>query len=87
MQKNGVDDEFFLCESHEKGIVITKFDDEEEVHFSFWQHSKKPQKLSLIKRVKWSLRTLFRGHLYADEITLNQSESKRLVRTLTRHIN
>jgi len=69
---------FIQCDCYGEGLLITKFDNEEELYFSYWRQGIDPIKLSWWMRLKLCYLALFKGNYYEDQIILNKEKSKEL---------
>ena len=69
---------FIQCDCYGEGLLITKFDDEGELYFSYWRQGIDPIKLSWRMRLKLCYLALFKGNYYEDQIILNKEKSKEL---------
>lgn len=78
--------EMFYCSCYGEGMLVTKFDGEEEIYFSYWKQGIHPRKLTWGTRLRLIWTVLFRGEIYEDEVILDKKESKRLVTFLKRII-
>ena len=68
-------EKFFKCDCHSEGILITKFDDEEEMYFSYWRNGINPIKLSFWMRLRLCYLALFKGSYYDDQVILNRQKA------------
>ena len=68
-------EKFIKCDCHSEGILVTKFDDEEEMYFSYWREGINPVKLSLWMRLKLCYLALFKGNYYDDQLILNKEKA------------
>ena len=75
---------FIQCDCYGEGLLITKFDDEEELYFSYWRQGIDPIKLSWWMRLKLCWMVLTKGNYYEDQIIINKEKSKELDRKSTR---
>ena len=71
-------EKFFKCDCHSEGMLLTKFDDEEELYFSYWREGINPIKLSLWMRLKLCYLALFKGNYYDDQVILNKEKAMEL---------
>ena len=71
-------EKFVKCGCHGEGILVTKFDDEEEMYFSYWREGINPVKLSLWMRLKLCYLALFKGNYYDDQVILNKEKAMEL---------
>jgi hypothetical protein len=69
---------FIQCDCYGEGLLITKFDGEEELYFSYWRQGIDPIKLSWWMRLKLCWMALTKGNYYEDQIILNKEKSKEL---------
>lgn len=69
---------FLECSCYSEGILVSKFDDENEFYFSFWSRGINPTKLTAWTRIKLCCKVLFTGQCYGDEVILSQELSKEL---------
>ena len=71
-------EKFIKCDCHSEGMLITKFDDEEEMYFSYWRDGINPVKLSFWMRLKLCYLALFKGNYYDDQVILNKEKAMEL---------
>ena len=71
-------EKFIKCDCHSEGILVAKYDDEEEMYFSYWREGINPIKLSLWMRLKLCYLTLFKGNFYNDQVILNKEKAMEL---------
>jgi hypothetical protein len=69
---------FIQCDCYGEGLLITKFDGEEELYFSYWRQGIDPIKLSWWMRLKVCYLALFKGNYYEDQIILNKEKALEL---------
>jgi len=65
---------FIQCDCWGEGMLITKFDDEEEMYFSYWRQGINPIKLSWWMRLKLCWMALTKGNVYDDQVVLNKEK-------------
>ena len=68
-------EKFFKCGCHSEGMLVTKFDDEEELYFSYWREGINPIKLSWWMRLKLCWMVLTKGNVYDDQVILNKEKA------------
>jgi hypothetical protein len=68
-------EKFIKCDCHSEGMLITKFDDEEELYFSYWREGINPIKLSWWMRLKLCWMVLTKGNVYDDQVILNKEKA------------
>jgi len=68
-------EKFFKCDCHSEGMLVTKFDDEEELYFSYWREGINPIKLSWWIRLKLCWMVLTKGNVYDDQVILNKEKA------------
>ena len=78
---------FIQCDCYGEGMLITKFDDEEEMYFSYWRQGINPVKLSWWMRLKLCWMALTRGNVYDDQVILNKEKSLELAVWILLSIN
>ena len=66
---------FIQCDCWGEGMLITKFDGEEELYFSYWRQGIDPIKLSWWMRLKLCWMVLTKGNYYEDQVVLNKEKS------------
>ena len=66
---------FIQCDCYGEGLLITKFDDEEEMYFSYWRQGIDPIKLSWWMRLKLCWMVLTKGNVYDDQVILNKEKA------------
>ena len=71
-------EKFIKCDCHGEGILVTKYDNEEEMYFSFWREGINPVKLSWWMRLKLCYLALFKGNFYNDQVILNKEKAMEL---------
>ena len=71
-------EKFVKCDCHGEGILVTKYDDEEEMYFSYWHEGINPIKLSWWMRLKLCYLALFKGNFYDDQVILNKEKAMEL---------
>ena len=59
-------------------MLVTKFDDEEEMYFSYWRQGIDPIKLSWWMRLKLCWMVLTKGNYFEDEVVLNKEKAMEL---------
>ena len=69
---------FIQCDCYGEGLLITKFDDEEELYFSYWRQGIDPIKLSWWMRLKLCWMALTKGNYYDDQVVLNRQKAMEL---------
>ena len=68
-------EKFIKCDCHSEGMLITKFDDEEELYFSYWREGINPIKLSWWMRLRLCWMALTKGNYYEDQVILNKEKA------------
>ena len=68
-------EKFIKCDCHSEGMLVTKFDDEEETYFSYWRQGIDPIKLSWWMRLKLCWMVLTKGNVYDDQVVLNKEKA------------
>ena len=68
-------EKFFKCDCHSEGMLVTKFDDGEEIYFSYWREGVNPIKLSWWMRLKLCWMVLTKGNVYDDQVILNKEKA------------
>ena len=69
---------FIQCDCYGEGLLITKFDGEEELYFSYWRQGIDPIKLSWWMRLKLCWMALTKGNYYEDQVILNKEKAMEL---------
>lgn len=69
---------FIKCSCHGEGMLLTKFDGEEEIYVSFWRQGINPLKLTWWMRLKLCYLALFKGNYYDDQLVLSKEEAMKL---------
>ena len=72
----------FRCSCWGEGMLVSKFDDEEEISFSYWRQGINPIKFNWWMRIKVCWMTLVEGNYYDDEIILSKDETEKLIKHL-----
>lgn len=78
-------EKFIQCDCYGEGLLITKFDDEEELYFSYWRQGIDPVKLTWWMRIKVCWLAIVKGNYYEDQIVLNKSKAKELADWINHH--
>jgi hypothetical protein len=68
-------EKFVKCDCHGEGMLVTKFDGEEEMYFSYWRQGIDPTKLSWWMRLKLCWMVLTKGSYFEDEVILNKEKA------------
>ena len=68
-------EKFIQCDCWGEGLLVTKFDDEEEMYFSYWRQGINPIKLSWWMRLKLCWMVLTKGNVYDDQVVLNKEKA------------
>ena len=55
-------------------MLLTKFDDEEEIYISYWREGINPVKLTWWMRLKLCWMALTKGNYYGDQLILNKQK-------------
>jgi hypothetical protein len=71
-------EKFIQCDCWSEGMLITKFDGEEEMYFSYWRQGINPIKLSWWMRLKLCWMVLTKGEVYDDQVVLNKEKAMEL---------
>ena len=71
-------EKFIKCDCHSEGMLVTKFDDGEEMYFSYWREGINPVKLSWWMRLKLCWMVLTKGNYHDDQIILNKQKAVEL---------
>ena len=71
-------EKFIKCDCWSEGILVTKFDDEEQMYFSYWREGINPVKLSFWMRLKLCYLALFKGNFYNDQVILDKEKAMEL---------
>ena len=71
-------EKFIKCSCHSEGVLLTKFDDEEEIYVSFWREGLNPVKLTWWMRLKLCWMALTKGNYYDDQLILNKEKAMEL---------
>jgi hypothetical protein len=69
---------FIQCDCYGEGLLITKFDGEEELYFSYWRQGIDPIKLSWWMRLKLCWMALTKGNYYEDQVILSKEKAMEL---------
>ena len=72
-------EKFFKCGCQSEGILISRYEDEEEFYFSYWRLGIDPIKLSFWMRLKLCWLILFKGNYYDDEVILDRHKAREMV--------
>ena len=76
--KEETDSEFLICDCHSHGLLVEKFDDEEEVCLSLFERGLDGRILSWSSRLRWCWQILRYGKPWSDFVILNTENQKRL---------
>ena len=71
-------EKFIQCDCWGEGLLITKFDDEEEMYLSYWCQGINPVKLSWKMRLKLCWMALTKGNVYDDQVVLSKEKAMEL---------
>ena len=71
-------EKFIKCDCHSEGMLVTKFDDGEEMYFSYWREGIDPLKLSWWMRLKLCWTVLTKGNPHTDQVLLNKEKAMEL---------
>ena len=71
-------EKFIKCSCHGEGMLLTKFDGEEEIYVSFWREGLNPVKLTWWMRLKLCWMALTKGNYYEDQLILSKEEARQL---------
>ena len=71
-------EKFIKCDCHSEGMLVTKFDDGEEIYFSYWREGINPIKLSWWMRLRLCWMVLTKGNVYNDQVILNKEKAVEL---------
>lgn len=71
-------EKFIKCSCHSEGVLLTKFDDEEELYVSFWREGLNPVKLTWWMRLKLCWMALTKGNYYDDQLILSKEKAMEL---------
>ena len=85
--KMKIREKFIKCSCHGEGMLLTKFDDEEEIYVSFWREGIHPVKLTWWMRLKLCYLSLFKGNYYEDQLILNKESAKELAEWINENNN
>jgi len=78
MFKMADQEKFIKCSCYGEGMLLTKFDGEEEIYVSFWREGINPVKLSWWMRLKLCWVALTKGNYYDDQVILSRQKSVEL---------
>ena len=70
--------EFLICDCHSHGLLVEKFDDEEEVCLSLFERGLDGRILSMSSRLRWCWQILRYGKPWSDFVILNIENQKKL---------
>ena len=75
---NNTIEKFFICQCNTEGVLVSKFSDEEEVYMAMYAHNSYSTKSTLKDKLKFILRYIKTGKLYADEIVMSKQTANEL---------
>jgi len=76
--KEEQDSTFLICDCFSHGLLVEKFEGEEEVSLSLFERGLGGRILSLSERLKWCWQILRYGKPWSDFVILNVENQKRL---------
>lgn len=74
---------FISCDCYSHGIIVERFEDEEEVYLTLFERGIKGRKLSIKERFIWCWKILSTGCPWTDLVILDKNKQKELVEFLT----
>ena len=80
-------EKFIKCDCHSEGMLLTKFDGEEEIYVSFWREGLDPVKLTWWMRLKLCWMALIKGNYYEDQLVLNKETAAELAEWIKENNN
>ena len=80
-------EKFIKCSCYGEGMLLTKFDDEEEIYVSFWREGIDPIRLTWWMRLKLCWLTLTKGNYYSDQLVLSKESAKELTEWINENNN
>jgi len=76
--KQEKDSEFLICDCYSHGLLVEKFENEEEVSLSLFERGLDGRILSFSSRLKWCWQILRYGKPWSDFVILNTEKQKKL---------
>jgi len=76
--KEEQDSTFLICDCFSHGLLVEKFEGEEEVSLSLFERGLSGRILGLSERLKWCWQILRYGKPWSDFVILNVENQKRL---------
>jgi hypothetical protein len=76
--KEEKDSEFLICDCYGHGLLLEKFDDEEEVCLSLFEKGLNGRTLCWSERLRWCWQILRHGKPWSDFVILNIEKQKKL---------
>jgi hypothetical protein len=76
--KEEKDSEFLICDCYGHGLLLEKFDDEEEVCLSLFEKGLNGRTLCWSERLRWCWQILRHGKPWSDFVILNIENQKKL---------
>ena len=69
---------FLICDCYDHGLLVEKYEREEEVCISLFERGLKGRTLSFTERLKWCWHIIRYGKPWSDFIILNEENQKKL---------
>jgi hypothetical protein len=70
--------EFLICDCYSHGLLVEKFDDDEEVCLSLFERGLNGRTLCWPERLRWCWQILRYGKPWSDFVILNTENQKKL---------
>lgn len=72
------DSKFLICDCYEHGLLVEKFEGEDELYISLFERGLDGRKLSFKERLRWCWQILIHGKPWSDFVILNTENQKQL---------
>jgi len=69
---------FLICDCYEHGLLLEKFEGENELCLSLFERGLNGRNLSFKERLRWCWQILRHGNPWSDYIILNEENQKQL---------
>lgn len=73
-----VKQQFFSCDCNAEGVLLSKFDDEDDIYLAIYTYGQFHSKPTIWNRIKYCWHHLTTGRIYQDQIVLDSKTAKKL---------